>query len=166
MRGAIESRDAMMDILIGIVCLVALIALKSAMGHRAQRRFTIAWEEAQVEIARGNHESAMVHVADCVRLMPLWLPPRFLLGSLLARHGKLAEAEEQYKMARALQPREAVGYVELGIFYITMANRVDDGITQLREALAHDASALQKIESDPRLREFRDSPAYGTLEQR
>ena len=154
-----------MEILLGIICLSAIIAVKSALGHRAQRRFTIAWDEAQVALARGDHESAMAHVAQCVRLMPLWLPPRFLFGSLLARHGRINEAEEQFKMAQALQPREANGFLELGIFYLTATDRFDDGIAQLRDALAHDASVLRKIETDPRLEAFRQTTAYASLER-
>lgn len=107
----------------------------------------------------------MTHLADCVRLMPLWLPPRFLFGSLLARHGRLGEAEEQFKMAQALQPRDATGFLELGIFYLTATDRVDEGVAQLREAVAHDASARRKIETDPRLEAFRKTAAYATLDR-
>lgn len=154
-----------MDMVLGIICLGAIVALKFALGHRAQRRVTIAWEQTQAALAEGNHESAMAHLADCVRLMPLWLPPRFLFGSLLARHGRISEAEEQFKMAQALQPREAIGFLELGIFYLTATDRVDEGIAQLREAVAHDASARHKIDSDPRLAAFRETSAYASLER-
>lgn len=153
----------MMELVIGIVSLGALVAFQSAMRRRGQRRFAGAWEEAQAEIARGNHEAAAHQIAECIRLMPLWLPPRFLLGNLLARQGKLDAAEAQFKMAQALQPREAAGFVELGIFYITAANRIDEGVSQLQEALAHDAAAMRQIETDPRLQAFRETSAFAGL---
>lgn len=155
----------MMDIIAGIVCLIAIVLLKLALSHRAQRRVMIAWEQTQASLAQGNHELAMTHVADCVRLAPLWLPARFLFGSLLARHGRLDEAEEQFKMAQALQPRDATGFLELGIFYLTATERLDEGLAQLRAALAHDSSARHTIETDPRLERFRNTPAFENLER-
>jgi Flp pilus assembly protein TadD len=97
--------------------------------------------------------------------MPLWLPPRFLLGALFTKLGRLKEAEEQLKFAQALQPREAEGLLELGIFYITAASRIEEGVALLREAIACDAAAAHRIQSDPRLRAFRDSSDVALLEQ-
>ncbi len=155
----------MTELLIGILSLGGLVLFQMAMRRWSQHRLVNAWEQAQAELARGNHEGGAAHLQECIRIMPLWLPPRFLLGSLFARMGRLAEAEEQFKMAQALQPREAEGLLELAIFYLTAADRVQEGVTLLREAMACDASAAQRIQSDPRLRDFRDSPEFALLEQ-
>ena len=155
----------MTELLIGILTLGGLVAFQMAMRHRSQRSMAEAWEQAQAELARGNHEAGAAHLEACIRIMPLWLPPRFLLGTLFAKLGRLAEAEDQFKMAQALQPREAEGLLELGIFYLTAANRVEEGVAALREAIACDGAAAQRIQSDPRLRAFRDSSDYALLEQ-
>ncbi len=154
----------MTELLFGICSLGGLVVFQMAMRQRSQRRMVDAWEQAQAELARGNHEAGVAHLEECIRIMPLWLPPRFVLGALLARLGRLSEAENQFKMAQALQPREAEGMIELGIFYITAAGRAEEGIALLREAVASDPGAAQRIQSDPRLRDFRESPDFALLE--
>jgi Flp pilus assembly protein TadD len=155
----------MTELLIGIFTLGGLVALQMGMRHRSQRRMAEAWEQAQAELARGNHEAGVAHLEACIHIMPLWLPPRFLLGALFTKLGRLKEAEEQLKFAQALQPREAEGLLELGIFYITAASRIEEGVALLREAIACDAAAAHRIQSDPRLRAFRDSSDVALLEQ-
>jgi Flp pilus assembly protein TadD len=155
----------MAEILIGIVTLGALVALQAGLRHRSHVKLTKAWEIAQVELARKNYDAAELQLAECIRLMPLWLPARHLLGAVLAQQGKFDRAEEQFKMAQALQPREASGFVELGIFYVTMTDRIDEGIAQFREALRLDPNALRSLQSDPRLTSFRESDAFVALER-
>lgn len=155
----------MTELMIGILTLGGLVVFQMAMRHRSQRRMADAWEKAQAEIARGNHEVGVAHLEACIQIMPLWLPPRFLLGTLFTKLGRLKEAEEQLKFAQALQPREAEGLLELGIFYITAASRIEEGVALLREAIACDGAAAQRIQSDPRLRTFRDSSDFALLEQ-
>lgn len=156
--------STMTELLIGICSLGGLVVFQMAMRQRSQRRMVDAWEKAQAELARGNHEASAAHLEECIRIMPLWLPPRFALGALLARLGRLGEAESQFKMAQALQPREAEGMIELGIFYITAARSIKEGVALLRDAVAADPDAAQRIQSDPRLRDFRESPDFALLE--
>lgn len=155
----------MAEILIGIVTLGALVALQAGLRHRTHVKLTRAWENAQEELARNNMSEAELQLAECIRLVPLWLPARHLLGAVLAKQGKLDRAEEQFKMAQALQPREASGFVELGIFYVTMTDRIDEGIAQFREALRLDPDSWRSLQSDPRLASFRESEAFMTLER-
>jgi len=155
----------MAEILIGIVTLGALVALQSALRHRTHHLLTKAWDRAQAELAQNNFVEAETQLAECTRLVPLWLPARYLLGTVLAKQGKLDAAEDQFKMAQALQPRDASGFVELGIFYVAMANRTDDGIAQFHEALQLDPAVLRQLQTDPRLASFRESAAFESLEQ-
>ena len=155
----------MIDILIGIVTLGSLVALQAGLRHRTQRRLVQAWERAQDELAQNHLGAAEIQLTACIRLVPLWVPARFLLGAVLVKQGKLEPAEEQFKMAQALQPRNATGFVELGIFYVTAANRIDDGILQFREALHLDPESMRMLQSDPRLASFRNSEAFATLER-
>lgn len=151
------------ELLLGILSLGGLVAFQRAMHRRGERKLAAAWERAQAEITCGNYESGAAQLAECIRIMPLWLPPRFLLGSLLVRLGRLDEAEEQLKMAQALQPREAEGMLELGIFYLTATDRHAEGVALLRDAIARDGDALQRIQRDPRLGAFRESADFSLL---
>ena len=155
----------MIEILVGVVTLGSLVALQAGLRHRTQGKLVRAWERAQKDLAQDDLGAAETQLAECARLVPLWLPARYLLGAVLAKQGKLDRAEEQFKMAQALQPREASGFIELGIFYVTMANRTDDGLAQFREALRLDPAARPQHEGDPRLASFRESAAFAALEQ-
>lgn len=155
----------MIELLVGVVTLGALVALQSGLRYRTHHLLSKAWARAQAELARNNYGEAETQLAECIRLVPLWLPARHLLGAVLAKQGKLDRAEEQFKMAQALQPRNPSGFVELGIFYVTMTNRIDEGIAQFREALRLDPEALSSLQKDPRLASFRESDAFMALER-
>jgi tetratricopeptide (TPR) repeat protein len=163
--GVDERTLFMTEILIGIITLGSLVALQAGLRHRTQRKLAKAWKRAQVELARNNYGEAELQLAECIRLVPLWVPARFLLGAVLVNQGKLEPAEDQLKMAQALQPRDATGFVELGIFYVTAANRIDEGIANFREALRLEPETLRTLQSDPRLASFRKSEAFLALER-
>lgn len=155
----------MIEILVGVVTLGSLVALQAGLRHRTQGKLVRAWERAQEALARDNLGDAELQLAECIRLVPLWLPARYLLGAVLAKQGKLDRAEEQFKMAQSLQPRNPSGFVELGIFYVTATNRIDEGMGQFQEALRHDPESLRQLQTDPRLASFRESEAFATLER-
>jgi len=159
-----EGQNTMKEIIAGIVLLLALVGLQAATRFWTVHRTRTAWEEAQAQLARGNFGDAEVALARCVKLMPLWLQPRMLYGAVLARQGKLDLAEEQLKFAAELQPREADGHIELGIFYVTAAQRIEDGIAAFRNALNCGEGVRHRIETEPRLRDFRTTEAYAQLE--
>ena len=154
----------MSSVLGGIALLIALIGLQVGMRYWTTVRTRRAWEEAQAAMARHDFESAATSLDKTIKLMPLWTHARMIYGVVLSELGRLPEAEEQLKMAADLQPKEADGHIELGIFYVTTANRPEEGITALRVALACDEKARYRIETEPRLRDFRDGPHYAQLE--
>lgn len=154
----------MQEIIGGIALLLGLVALQAGLRYWTVHRTRSAWTAAQEHMGRGDMKEAEVALARCVKLMPLWIQPRLLYGAVLARLGKLDEAEEHLKMAAQLQPRDADGHIELGIFYVTAAQRIDEGVQAFRDALACDEKARFRIETEPRLRDFRDSDAYRRLE--
>lgn len=153
----------MTNLVTGILLLLGLVALQAGLRYWTALRTRAAWEGAQADLARGDFTSAEAGIARCVKLMPLWLQPRFLLGAVLAKQGKLEAAEEQFKMACALQPRDPKGHIELGVFYLTAAMREDEGLAALNEALRHDPGAYQSIAADPRLLDFQRSDAFERL---
>jgi len=153
----------MSSIAVGVVMLLLLVGIQAGMRYLTVLRTKKAWEAAQEALRDGNFAAAELALARCVKLMPLWMQPRFLLGAVLAKLGKLTEAEDALKMAMALQPREPNGHIELGIFYVTAADRIDDGVAAFRAALQHDAAAWKRLESEPRLEDFRRTDAFTAL---
>lgn len=153
----------MSSLFVGILMLLGLVGIQLGFRYLSVYRTKKAWAQAQADLERGDLASAERGIARCVKLMPLWLHPRFLLGAILARQGKLKEAEEQLKLAQALQPREPEGFIELGIFYVTEADRVPEGIEAFRDALACGDGVWETIENEPRLVSFRATEAYATL---
>lgn len=154
----------MQEVIVGIALLVGLVALQTGMRYWTLHRTRVAWSEAQDHMTRGDFEEAEMALAKCVKLMPLWIQPRMLYGSVLSRLNKLEQAEEHLKLAAELQPKEADGYIELAIFYITVAERTEDGIEALRHALEKDPQARHRIDTEPRLRDFRDTDGYAQLD--
>ncbi len=154
----------MQEVFFGLLLLIGLVALQTGTRYWTVHRTRKAWTDAQAHLSRGDFDEAEPALARCVKLMPLWIQPRMVYGAVLSRQGKLTEAEEHLKMAAQLQPREADGHIELGIFYVTAADRIDDGVAAFREALACDDKARYRIDTEPRLREFRDSEAYSQLD--
>jgi predicted Zn-dependent protease len=153
------------NLITGVALLLGLLGLQAGMRYFTVLRTKKAWEGAQADLGRGDLESAEKRIARCIKLMPLWLQPRYVLGAVLARQGKLEQAEAELKMAQALQPREPDGFIELGIFYITSANREQDGVEALRAAVTNDPKAWRRLESDPRLEAFRKTPAFAALQR-
>lgn len=154
----------MTEVIMGVMVLMALVGLQTGLRYWNVLRTRKAWEGAQAELSRGNFEAAALNIEKCIGLMPLWLQPRFLLGAVLARQGKLDAAEEQFKMAIALEPRQPDGHIELGVFYLTAADRTDAAIAAFKEALSCDEKARTRIDRDPRLEDFRRSEVYAQLD--
>jgi Flp pilus assembly protein TadD len=154
----------MQEIIAGVALLLCLIGLQTGLRYWNVRRTRQAWNDAQAHMTRGDLDEAEEALARCVKLMPLWLQPRLLYGAVLAQQGKLESAEEHLKMVAELQPKEADGHIELGIFYVTAAQRMEDGVTAFRTALACGEEARRRIDAEPRLRDFRESDAYAQLE--
>ncbi|MBI3117225.1 MAG: hypothetical protein HYZ00_00965, partial [Candidatus Hydrogenedentes bacterium] len=61
---------------------------------------------------------------------------RLRLADVLTQMGQLSEAEEQYKMVAAPQPRIASGHFVLGLFYaMHQPERRDDALAAVKKAL-------------------------------
>jgi tetratricopeptide (TPR) repeat protein len=153
----------MAEVFLGILILLALVGFQAGLQFWNVHRTRVAWQGAQEQLQLDDLVAAEKSLAKCVKLQPLWLQARMLYGAVLSQRGKLADAEEHLKLAAELEPETADGHVELGIFYVTSANRIEEGLTAFRTALACDDAVRGRLNTDARLREFRDSPAYAEL---
>lgn len=154
----------MQEIIFGVLLLFGLVGIQAGMRYWTVHRTRRSWHLAQEHMSRGDFGEAEQALARCIKLMPLWTQARMLYGAVLAQQGKLDDAEENLRMAAELEPKQADGHIELGIFYVTAAGRIDEGLAAFRQALACDERARYRIDTEPRLRDFRESDAYAQLE--
>jgi predicted Zn-dependent protease len=142
----------MNDMYVGILFLVGIVGMQLAFRYLKQARMRKWWVRAEEACRVGDFPEAEVALQKCVSLMPLWVPPRSLLGVVLAKQNKLDGAEEQLKMVAELQPKEAQGFVELAAFYaLFRPEQKSDGLGALEKALAIDPTLREKLAKDERV---------------
>ena len=117
------------------------LAAKWSQGYRARK----AWNRGCQAFDTGDIPGAERQFRRCVKLVPVWTLTRRMLGRILARQGHFAEAEEQFRFAAQLEPRNGEGYLDLGLFLATCPPARPD------EALDMFAKA---VEFAPNLREI------------
>ncbi|MBN2308873.1 MAG: hypothetical protein JXR94_07890 [Candidatus Hydrogenedentes bacterium] len=99
-------------ITIGVVLMVGRLIQVWSRGHRARGR----WQRAVEACEKGDLAAAEADLRKVVGLMPIWAPARRVLGATLAGRGRFAEAEEQFRMAAQLEPRNGTAHWDLGMF--------------------------------------------------
>jgi len=156
--------DALTQFFVGMLALGALIALRRFQQAGQQRRIERAVAEAQEAVQDGDLDTAEAALRTCVKLAPLSVPARQYLGAVLAKQGRLEEAEEELRMAADLQPKNGEGHLQLGVFYAAcFDDRHEDALDALEKALAHDARLRDRIEGEPRLKPLQSNPRLRAL---
>jgi Flp pilus assembly protein TadD len=99
-----------------------------------------------------------------VKIVPLAVPVRTMLGGVLARNRKLKEAEEHMQMAAELQPRNAEGQLMLGVFYASVFDdRREDAFAALERAVDLDPNIRGRVAQQEGLDAIRDEPRFKEL---
>ncbi|HPO15233.1 MAG TPA: tetratricopeptide repeat protein [Candidatus Hydrogenedentes bacterium] len=151
----------MNSLIVGVGVMLALIGLQFGARHIQFLRANRLWARANECIQGDNFDEAEKILRKCVKLMPLLLPARIGLGSVLARLGRLTEAEEQFKAVVTLEPRQPEGYLHLGFFYVTQfQDRDADAVASLCKAVEYNAELREKIWNDPRLLRLRGNAQF------
>lgn len=151
-------------IMIGLGLLALLLAYQWGRGRLRMARMRQAWEAALFALKDNNLEEAEQRFNQCVRLMPMWTPARFMLGGVLAKRERFAEAEAQLKMGADLEPRSADGHVQLGMFYLVcQPARADDAIASLEQAVACNPALRERFAKEPQLAPLRAHPRFQRL---
>jgi len=156
----------MNNLMAGILLLACIIGFQLAMRYWRTARMKRWMDRGKQALAQGDMDAAEDAFRRCVALFPLWVPGRALLGAVLAKQGKLAEAEEQIRMAAELQPREAAGHMGLGMFFATQRPpRVDDAIDAFSKAIECNPKLRERLAREPTIQHLRESERFrGLLE--
>jgi len=159
-----EPPHTMGSLAVGLGALLGLIAYKFGMDHWRMRRLQHDWNTALAALEARDAAAAEAPLRRCVQREPLFVAARFALGDVLANAGKLEEAEEHLRMAAQLQPREAVGPLNLALFYaLHCANREAEARAALEQALTLDPELPQKIDGNEKLQVLRTHPQFAGL---
>ncbi len=150
---------------IGILILFALIGYQWGMRRWKIHRLHEDWKAANAALQRNDLGEAEAAVSRCVKLEPLFVPARQLHGHIAALQGKFEAAEDAYKMAAALQPREGMGYFQLGLYYAQFRpEQVEAAVEALRQAVQHDPKIRALIEQHcAKFKSLQDVPAFQAL---
>lgn len=153
-----------MELMSGVISVLVVLAVFMGVRQWGHLRFKKAFEAAQAALQAQDYETAERHLRQCAKRAPLAVPIRATFGGVLARNGKLEEAEEQMKLAAELQPRNAEGHLMLGVFYAsTFPDRQEDAFTALERAVELDPNVRGKIAQHDGLDTVRSSPRFQAL---
>lgn len=154
----------MRDLVAAAAIFCVLIGVQYGMRFQRQYRATRLWKKSTEAIQSGNLAVAEPALRKCVDLLPLTLPVRITLASVLLRLGRLDEAEREFKAVTALQPREAEGHLHLGFFYVAqLPGREAEATAAFGEALRYAPALRQQFQTDPRLEGLRRHPGFKAL---
>ena len=154
----------MNQIVLAITVVAGLVVVRLGLGNLRKLRLKRCWERASAALDANDLDGAEYALRQCVRLVPLFVPARSMLGVVQARQGKLDEAEKQLRMAAELQPKEAGGYVALGLFYAGLGNeRADDAVAALGKAVECAPDVRDKLREDTRLDPLHNHPGFQQL---
>ena len=141
---------------LGILLVLGIIAFQvlssKVRGHRARRMLKLA-EEALHE---GDLSRAEKSLKRCLVLAPLWVQGRILRATVLARQGRNEEAEEEFKFAVELEPRQPEGHAQLALFYVSQGpEKKELAAEAFEKALACAPEIREKLMEDPRFAALR-----------
>jgi Flp pilus assembly protein TadD len=147
-------------VIVVVAILVIGWGLANSRGFRARR-----WWERGVHALNGDDwAKAEQAFRKCVRLVPIWTGARKMLGVALVRQQKLDEAEEQFRMASALEPRKPEGHLDLGFFLATQRpERQEEAVDAFAQALEFDPAVRDVLLTEARLDFLKQNPRFRSL---
>ena len=137
---------------VGLALLVAILVLRWGFGSWRVQHLRRWWHKGQAAMNGANLVAAEAAFRECVRRAPIAAPAHRALGAVLARRGKLTEAEEHLRFAADLEPRNPDGFIDLGFFLATcVPNRAEDAINAFASAVASAPNLRKLLSEEPRL---------------
>lgn len=149
---------------LGLGILIAIVAGRHVVSQWRIRRFQRLWARAQEAVQRENWVAAEAALRDCVRMMPIAGPVHRLMGAVLARRGKLKEAEERIRFGADLEPKNPAGFLELGFFLqARYPDRLDEAIDAFSTAISNAPQLRKTLSEEPRLESLRRNERFRKL---
>jgi len=143
---------------VGIAILVSIIAAKMGAGYYQRVRLTRAWETGMQAFQAGDLESAQTAFGRCVKLAPIWVLGRRMLGRTLASLEKHDDAEEQFTFAMKLEPGNGESYIDYAAYLAARGpDRMTEAIDMLAKGLELAPDYADEIRRAPALRALRNN---------
>lgn len=144
----------------GIAIMAWALIAKYSQGYRARN----AWTQGMAAFEAGDITAATRHFQRCVKLVPVWTLPHRMLGRVLARQNLFTRAEEQFRFAAQLEPRNGEGYLDLGLFLATCPpERPDEALDMFEKALEFAPQLREILAGAPQLGPIRDHQRFKAL---
>lgn len=142
---------------------MAILIITLVISHFYQRRklgkMQASIKVAQDALSEGDWPRAQAALEGCVAAHPSFAALRRMLGHSLASQGLHTRAEEEIRMAVALEPRVWDHQIYLATFLlqterraeaVAVAQQVFNTDPATREALAHNGAFLRLLRDDER----------------
>jgi Flp pilus assembly protein TadD len=150
----------------GIALFLIIIGGRFAYERWHFSRFQRRWLQAQDAVHDGNWVAAEARLRECVKMTPIAGSVHRLLGVVLARRGKIAEAEERIRFGAELEPKNPQGFLELGFFLHAFApDRKEEAIDAFASALKNAPNLRETLSNEPRLESLRECERFKKLLQ-
>jgi cytochrome c-type biogenesis protein CcmH/NrfG len=149
---------------LGLVILIGILGARFAVGRWRLMRFRRLWAEAQESVRDNNWVAAEAALRRCARMMPIAGPVHRLLGGVLARRGKLSEAEKCIRLGAELEPKNPAGFLDLGFLLMSQGpERVEQAIDAFATAVACAPNLRETLAKEPRLEALRRHERFQKL---
>ncbi|MBI5092143.1 MAG: tetratricopeptide repeat protein [Candidatus Hydrogenedentes bacterium] len=146
-----------LGIALAVVLMAGGLAAKWSTGYRARKAWRLGCEAFEAEDLSGAERQ----FRRCVKLVPIWTVTRRMLGRALARQGRFGEAEEQFRFAAQLEPRNGEGYLDLGFFLASCPpNRPDEALEMFSKALEYTPSLREALAGAEQLGPLREDSRF------
>jgi len=149
---------------LGLVILIGILVARFAVGRWRLMRFRRLWAQAQESVRDNNWVAAEAALRRCARMMPIAAPVHRLLGGVLARRGKLSEAEKCIRLGAELEPKNPAGFLDLGFLLTSQGpQRVEQAIDAFATAVACAPNLREMLAKEPRLEALRRHERFQKL---
>lgn len=149
---------------LGLGLLLGIVLLQWGSRYWKLTRLKRSWAMGQEALTRGDLEAAEAAIQTCVRLAPVSAGLQRVLGNVLARRGKLDEAEKRLRLGADLEPRNAAGHLDLGFFFaLCFPDRHREAIDAFTAAVACDGRLRKTLLEHPRLQLLHQDPRFVEL---
>jgi len=149
---------------LGLIIVIGILSARFAIGRWRLTRFRRWWTQAQTAVRDNDWVAAEAALRECSRMMPIAGPVHRLLGGVLARRGKLDEAEKCLRFGAELEPRSPTGFMDLGFFLAVMRpDRVEEAIDAFAAAISAAPELRKVLGTEPRLEALRRHERFKKL---
>lgn len=142
---------------------IGLIAWKFYRDATLQKRAQRAWNRASAAYEEGDLGAACEGFGRVVRMVPTWAPGRRMFGRTLVQAGLNDDAEREFRMAAALDPKSAPAHVDLGLFLALNRRNQEEAVEVLEKAVSFDEKVRDELASVGELDILKANPRFRAL---